>query len=219
MSTKYFGSENGLVILSSAGECRITKNYNTGLMVGDIELALCDGITDRSGSATVVTDNGAAVIAAVAVGAEQKKITATGGTITATVTTGGKIYGWEYINGSPVYRAGTGWVGVSESGGVLTIADGTTFSMLRYTNGSGPTAAQYIQQESDELPLFQINAACLLTGLVDAVLGVSVDPNNGLLHATQSDKRNVFDGLERIYNTDDTFLKSLDVSGGIVLGN
>jgi hypothetical protein len=158
----------------------LTSTYNTGWMQGGIEVALSDSLTDRSVTGTTITDNGTAVIAAVATGAEQKKITATGGTITAPITTGGALYGWELISSVWYYRANTGWIGVSEAGGVLTVADGTTFSMLRYTNGTGPSANQHVKIENDEKHMFQDDALAVLSA--DAVTALSHDPITDMLY-------------------------------------
>ncbi len=130
----------------------ISNTQNTGWMVGNCELALCDGLTDRSGTDTAVTDDEVAIITVIAAGGEQKKITASGGPITAPITTGSVIYGWEEIAGILHFRPGSGWVGVSEGAGILTIASGTTFATLRYTNGAAPSAAQSARMYADELP-------------------------------------------------------------------
>ncbi len=194
----------------------ITDTYNTGWMQGDCELALCDGLTDRSVTGTTVTDNGTAVIAAIADGAEQKKITATGGSITAPVTTGGAIYGWEEIAGTLYYRNNSGWVGVSESGGTLTIADGTTFAVLRYTNGAGPSAAQFTKSEAEETPLTLEKSACLLNGASPAVNAIANDVDLNLRHVGQSDGTSIFRGLERVSENSNAVTTTIDVVSGMV---
>ena len=182
----------------------VTKDYATGWMQGDVELHLCDSLTDRSISATSVSDAGSAVIAAIATGAEQKRITATGGDITATVTTGGAIYGWELVSGVWYFRADTGWVGVSESGGTLTIADGTTFAMLTYVNGGGPSAAQFAKIELDEHQIMQPDSDCLLAGTSNKSTGISYDPVTGKLDVATADGISTFSGLQRVAYLDST---------------
>lgn len=218
------GQADGLSLLyedqstqANGSVANITSDYNTGWMQGDIELSLCDGTTDRSVSATLVTDNGSAVVAAVNTNAEQNQITATGGTLTATVTTGGAIYGWEKVSGSWVFRANTGWVGVSESAGTLTVADGTVFSMLRYTNGAGPSAGQFTQIEADELPLFQEGAKCTLYGSSDAVTALAYDSGTSLLHVGTSGGRSVFSGLKRISSSATAVTTAIDADDGMVV--
>jgi len=176
----------------------ITKDYNTCWMHGECELALCDGLTDRSVTGTTVTDNGAATTAAVETGADLIAITASGGTITAPVTTGGAIYGWEKVSGVWYFRRNADWDGVSESTGTLTIADGTTFAGLRYTNGDGPSTEQYDYAESMEKHLFRENADCTLYGASDAVLDVSYDPVRDEHSVVTSGGRSSFSGLRRV---------------------
>lgn len=211
MATKYFGSSDGLTIVDGDMSAFLTSVYNTAWMQGTCELALCDGLTDRSGNTTVVTDNGVAVIAAAGTGTEQKKITATGGSITAPVTTGGAIYGWELVSSVWHFRNNTGWVGVSEAAGTLTVADATTFAMLRYTNGAGPSASQFTKQEEDEKHLFQENA--LATISADAVTALAVDPFTGLLEVGTAGDIDTISGITPIKrSTDDagTFISIAD---------
>lgn len=187
-----------------------TKDYATGWMRGDIELALSDSLTDRSVTATTVTDNGTAVIADIATGAEQKKITATGGSITAPVTTGGAIYGWEEIAGVMVFRPGTGWVGISEAAGTLTVVDGTTFAMLKYTNGAGPSAVQFSKIEFDEGWLTRVNSNALIDGTSNAVAGLSFDPQTNKLDVATGDGTSTFINLQRIDYIDSTGTQTSD---------
>lgn len=194
----------------------ISNTHNTGWMVGNCELALCDGLTDRSVTGTTVTDNGVAIIAEIAEGAEQKKITASGGTITAPVTTGGAIYGWEEIAGILHFRPGSGWVGISEDAGILTIASGTTFAMLRYTNGAAPSAAQTARMYADELPLFQAAAACTLAGSDAVVTALAHDPDLDLLHLGQFGSTSIFKRLQRIEENSNAVTTTLDVMSGMV---
>lgn len=175
----------------------MTTTYLTGWMQGDCELAICDSLTDRSATGTIATDNGIAVVADIVSGSDQKKITASGGTITAPVTTGGSIYGWELVSSVWYFRAGTGWVGVSESGGTLTVADGTTVAMLRYTNGSGPSADQFALMEQFEKPVIN-GADCLIPGGSDAILDVDYDAVTGLVHFVTSAFYAAFSGFRLV---------------------
>lgn len=195
----------------------VTKDYNTGWMQGDTELALCDGLTDRSISSTVVTDNGTAVIADAAANAEQQKITTSGGTLTATVTTGGAIYGWEFVGGEWIFRADTGWVGVAEAAGTLTVDDATTFAMLRYINGAGPSAAQYAKIEADEQGILSENAGCLLFGNSNTVAALAHDPVTKELHVGTGAGRSVFQGLVRGSNDTDAIATAISVSNRFVM--
>jgi len=211
-----FGSTAGLTLVDGTRKAFITDAYATGWMEGDCELCLCDGLTDRSGTGTVVTDNGAAVIAEISDGAEQQKITASGGSITAPVTTGGAIYGWEEIAGTLYYRDNSGWVGVSENGGTLTIADGTTVAMLKYTNGAGPSAAQYTASETDETPITTDKSACLLNGATAVVKAIADDSGLNLRHVGQSDGISVFKGLERVTQNSQAVTTTMDAHSGMV---
>lgn len=211
------GTSAGVFIVDyviGAGEnsvvTQITKDFNAPNQQGDVELSLSDSLTDRSVTNTTITDNGIAVISDIATGAEQKKITATGGTITAPVTTGGSIYGWEEIAGVMVFRAGTGWVGISEAAGTLTIADGTTFAMLRYTNGSGPSTAQYTKMEFYEKWITRENSNCLLAGTSNAISGISFDEFTEKLDAATGDGTSTFDKLQRIAYTDSSGTQTVD---------
>jgi len=188
----------------------ITTSYNTGWMQGDIELALSDSLTDRSTTVTTVTDSGTAVIEDIATGADQKKITASGGNITAPVTTGGAIYGWEEIAGIMIFRPGTGWVGISETAGTLTIVDGTTFAMLKYTNGSGPFSAQYTKIELDELWITRANSKAFIDGSSDAVEALSFDPQTNKLDVATGDGTSTFINLQRIDYIDNTGTQTSD---------
>ncbi len=170
-----------------------TENtYCTGFMEGDIEVSLTDGLTDRSGNSTVITDNGVAIIAPVAAGAEQNSITANGGTITAPVTTGGAIYGWERVGPDMVFRANTGWVGVSEAAGVLTIADGTEVARLRYTNGAGPSSAQFTVIENADSPCLEPDSDCHLGGTMNMIQDISYDRGSGKLDIATGDGNSTF---------------------------
>jgi hypothetical protein len=197
--------------------CDITSTYNTGWMQGDIELSLCDGLTDRSVTGTTVTDNGTAAISSIGGDDSQKQITATGGTITATVTTGGSIYGWEKVSGTWYYRDNSGWSGVSESGGTLTISDGTTFAMLRYTNGSGPSSDQHTKVENDEKQLILDGADCLLFGASNAVTALADDPVTDLLHVGTSAGRSDFQGLRRVSNTTTAVTTAISANDGLIV--
>lgn len=213
----FISSPNGVTVLeedtvtpANGMAAHITKDYATGLMQGDVELCLCDGLTDRSAASSTVTDNGIAVIAAVETGAELKKITASGGTITISVTTGGAIYGWELISGVWYFRNNSGWVGVSEASGTLTIADGTTIAWLKYVNGDGPSSAQYTKIEEDEKHLFRENADCLLSGTSNAVADLSYDEDTRKLDVETGDGTSTFIGLKRIDYTDSSGKQTSD---------
>lgn len=168
----YVGTDEGLFVISydSATPANSTVNQTTnvftsGIMQGDIQLALSgEDLTDKSVQATAVVDNGGATFAPVATGAELEYTTAVGGTITTTVPTGDICYGWELISGEWIFRNDISeWVGISESGGVLNIADGTSFTLLAYTTGT-PTTEQLTEIETLENELFKTNALSTLQG-------------------------------------------------------
>jgi hypothetical protein len=166
-------------------------------MKGDVELCLTgDSLTDRCATGTTVTDNGTATFTAVDSG-ELEYTTASGGTITAPVTTGGYCYGWEEVSGVWTFREVIAdWTGVSESGGTLTIADGTKFTRLVYTN-TQPTAEDLIKFEAEDRPAFNSGASILLVGTSDAITALDHDAETDLLHVGTSGGRSEFNGLVR----------------------
>lgn len=189
--------ENGMVD-------HTTDESFSGIMQGDIQLALSgENLTDKCVKGITVTDNGVATFTPVATDAELQYTTAVGGTITATVPTGGICYGWELISGGWLLRNDISeWVGVSESGGVLTIADGTSFTLLAYTSGI-PSTDQLTQIESLESELFQEGTKCTLQGDSPDVKALDHDKDQDLLYAGTGDGATVFKGLLAIDHLQD----------------
>lgn len=174
----------------------ITKDYATSYMVGDTELCLAgDSLTDRSWSSTSVS--GTATHAVVATGASLQATTATSD-LTATVTTGGECYGWEQVSGVWYFRrAIADWTGVSEATGTLTIANGTVFTRLVYTNTT-PSDNQLDAIEAADRPLFAAGAQHLLAGTSNSINHLAKDPVTDRLHVFTSYGRTTFQGLTQV---------------------
>jgi hypothetical protein len=193
-----------------------TDVYATPPMQGDVELCLSgNALVDRSVTGTVITDNGAATFVDVNTNADLQSTTAVGGTITAPVTTGGECYGWEKVSGIWYFRSELSeWVGVSEAAGVLTIADGTEFTLLAYVNGAGPTSAQKTVIEEYTSPMFW--GRTLLRDA--AVISVGVDKTTGVVYAgTPAGVQGFKGGVEVYFSADSVSPVALDAVSDYVL--
>jgi len=222
--TVYHGNADGLTAIfentttpASGAVAYVTTTHATPLMVGDVELCL-DGssITDRCVTGTTVTDNGTATFAAIDAG-DLQATTADGGTLTAPVTTAGECYGWECVATVWTFReAIADWAGVSEAGGTLTIADGTIFTRLVYTNTT-PSAAQLDEIERLDTPLFDSGALMLLSGSSNSVLALDYDSTTDTVEVL-TDVRDTFSGLVNIDQNAITGTgQAVSASGGTVL--
>jgi len=182
--------ENGMVGYT-------TSSYFSGLMQGDIELCLSgEDLADKSVSATSVS--GTATHSPVSTGAELEATTATSD-ITASVTTGGECEGWEFVSSVWEFREKiVDWVGVSESGGTITIVSGTVFTLLKYTNGAGASTSQIEFICNFEKPLFQEDAKCTFGGSSDSMVSLDYDEVTGKLELLTGDSKDTFSGALRV---------------------
>jgi hypothetical protein len=206
LHTNYTSQSSGMVDY-------MTTTYNSGWMVGDVKLALSDSLTDRSVSATAVT--GTATFAAIATGADMQAITATSA-ITATVTTGGAIYGWEQVSGVWYFRRGTGWVGISEAAGTLTIANGTVFALLVYTITT-PSTDQYDFIEQAGSAWKNAGVVFTLPGTSDAIVDLAYDKVTGEHHLLTSWGHSVWDMGRMVSSTAGSWTKVAANNGIVVL--
>jgi len=198
IDSNYFGSASGLTLLeeveadkATGATSFITSSFATGMMRGDIKTCLMSDteagdatgtIPDRSVAGNDATITGTLTKSAVATGAE---LMAFGGFsasnyaeadrpdfadthyLTGWVNDGG----WQFKHG---VASSNPIEGVTITGTVLHI-EGTLNKALIRVSATTPTAEQIKADYLAELPMFQENARCTLSGASDNCLAVSYD--------------------------------------------
>ena len=214
----YVSTDEGLFLVkyntstpASSMVIQIDNAFMSGWKYGDIELCLSgENLIDKSINAIIVTDNGTATFASVGTNTDLQATTATGGTITTTVPTGQVCYGWELISGDWLFRETIGdFVGISETGGTLTIADGTTFTLLKYTSGT-PSVEQLIFIPNDEKKLFEDDAKFLLPSANVQAIAHDLVTDTKIVGTDNGSVK--IQGLVKIETIVDSNLTSVDVN-------
>lgn len=83
--------------------------------------------------------------------------------------------------------------------------------------GNAPTSDQIAKIYEDERKLFMPGAQCTLYGTSDAVTALEHDPKSNLLHVGTSQGRSVFDGLQRVANTEIPVVSAISAVNGLVV--
>ena len=84
-------------------------------------------------------------------------------------------------------------------------------------SATAPTPAQIAKIYEDERKLFQPGAQCTLYGTSDAVTALAHDPKTNLLHVGTSQGRSVFDGLQRVANTETPVGTAISAVNGLIV--
>lgn len=91
-----------------------------------------------------------------------------------------------------------------------------SLSLFRITE-TIPTPDQIVKIYEDERKLFMPGAACTLYGTSDAVTALAHDPKTNLLHVGTSQGRSVFDGLQRVGNTETPVTTVISAVNGLIV--
>jgi len=94
-------------------------------------------------------------------------------------------------------------------------AGGSKMALLRLTE-TIPTADQIAKIYEDERKLFMPGAQCTLHGTSDAVTALAHDPKTNLLHVGTNQGRSVFDGLQRVANTETPVGTAIAAVNGLI---
>ncbi|MBL3559451.1 hypothetical protein [Rhodovulum sulfidophilum] len=90
-----------------------------------------------------------------------------------------------------------------------------SLSLFRITE-TIPTPDQIAKIYEDERKLFMPGAQCTLYGTSDAVTALAHDPKTNLLHVGTSQGRSVFDGLQRVANTETPVGTAISAVNGLI---
>jgi hypothetical protein len=133
--------------------------------------------------------------------------------------------GFIYLNGnlavSGAWTANVNDVGATVAiGGYwnnnLLIAGAPPLALWRIS-ATVPTPNQIAKIYEDERKLFIPGAQCTLYGTSDAVTALEHDPKTNLLHVGTSQGRSVFDGLQRVANTETPVGTAISAVNGLIV--
>jgi hypothetical protein len=128
--------------------------------------------------------------------------------------------GWERTDGVWAFKhglvSGLPIDGLTITGNMLRIG-GTKPKTLIRLSATVPTADQLAKIEQDERKLFMPGAACTLYGASNTVTALAHDPKTNLLHVGTSQGRSVFDGLQRVANTETPVTTAISAAGGLIV--
>lgn len=133
--------------------------------------------------------------------------------------------GFIYLNGnlavSGAWTANVNDVGATVAiGGYwnnnLLIAGAPPLALWRIS-ATVPTPDQIAKIYEDERKLFMPGAQCTLYGTSDAVTALAHDPKTNLLHVGTSQGRSVFDGFQRVANTETPVATAISAVNGLII--
>ena len=96
-------------------------------------------------------------------------------------------------------------------------SNGSDGMALFKVSANAASPSQVEKMYLDEKELFKENAACTLYGTNDAVYSLAYDEDTDLLHASTSQGRSVFKGLQRVSNTTESSFISISASNNLVV--
>jgi hypothetical protein len=128
--------------------------------------------------------------------------------------------GWERTDGVWAFKhgfvSGLPIDGLTIMGNTLRIAGTKPKTLIRLST-TVPTADQLAKIEQDERKLFLPGAQCSLYGTSHTVKALAHDPKTKLLHVGTSQGRTVFDGLQRVANTETPVTTAISAACGLIV--